>query len=319
MNFASATRRFVRGHFLRLMRTAPTASALAFVPLARRHGVKVHATKDGVALIRGDQVIRVSHQHQFYIPDIVAAFDYFHGAVEPCVRSGMLIVDYSKPAAHKVRGYSLHPIVFASIPEPAETAFEYMRLVGLKAEETVVDLGAYAGLTSILFDQRVGRGGKVVAVDADEANSASVRQNLAAYHATTGRTVEFLQAAIWREDGELAFSNEGAMGSSAVECVGNGRARQITVKAKTLTTLAEDLALPRIDFIKCDIEGAEAEIFDQPRFFARYRPRIVIEVHLIGGKLTSDACRRAIGRFGYRFEEVGQPGSHLPLLVCLPV
>ena len=315
---ASATRRFARAQFLRLMRTAPTASAMAFVPLARRHGVKLHVTNDGVGLSRGDRMIRLAHRHQFYIPDVLAAFNYYHGAVEPAERDGMFVADYSKPAAHHVRGYSLHPIAFASIPEPAETAFEYMRLVDLKAGETVIDLGAYAGLTSVLFDQKVGPNGSVVAVEADEANSACVRRNLAAYHAATGRSVELVRAAIWREDGELAFSSEGAMGSSAVECVGSDRAPQIMVPAKTLTTLANDLALPRVDFIKCDIEGAEAEIFDQPDFFARYRPRIVIEVHVVAGKLTSDACRRAIGQFGYQFEEVGQPGTDLPLLVCFP-
>lgn len=319
VSFTSATRRFARGQFLRLMRTAPTVSAMVFVPMAKRQGIKLHVTSNGIELIRGDEAIRLAHQHQFYIPDVVAAFDYYHGAVEPARQDGKFLADYSRPAAHQVRGYSLHPIAFASIPEPAETAFEYMRLVDLKAGETVIDLGAYAGLTSVLFDQHVGPNGRVIAVEADEANSACVRQNLATYHSVTGRSVEFVRAAIWREDGELEFSSEGTMGSSAVECIGSDRGRQIKVPAKTLTTLANDLALPHVDFIKCDIEGAEAEIFDQPSFFTRYRPRIVIEVHVVGQKLTTEACRRSIRQFGYQFEEVSQPGTDLPLLVCFPV
>lgn len=318
MSLAYAARRFARGQFLSLMRAAPTVSATAFLPLAARHGVKLHITKAGLALVRDNRTIRLAHEHQSYVPDLLAAFDYYHGAVEPTLEGGVQVADYTGRRAHKVRGYDLHPIAFPSIPEPAETADEYMRLAALGAGDVVIDLGAYAGLTSVMFDQRVGPAGAVAAIEADEANSLCVQENLAAYKALTGRTVQFRQVAVWREDGELVFSNEGAMGSSAVEFVGGGRGRQVTVPARTLATLADELALPKVDFIKCDIEGAEAAIFDQPAFFSRFRPRIVIEVHIIEGQLTSGACRQALGKFGYSFEEVGQPGTDLPLLVCRP-
>ena len=108
------------------------------------------------------------------------------------------------------------------------------------------------------------------------------------------------------------------MGSSAAEIVGTARAESTNVPAVTLETIADKFRLNRIDFIKCDIEGAEAVIFDRPRFFERFRPRIMIEAHKIDGELTTGRCRTALARFGYTSREVPQAGSQLPLLECLP-
>ena len=90
------------------------------------------------------------------------------------------------------------------------------------------------------------------------------------------------------------------------------------VNSITLESLALKYDLQKVDFIKCDIEGAETEIFDQPNFFLKFKPKIIIECHSIRGKLTTEACKATLAKFGYKFEIREQEGYPLPLLFCSP-
>ena len=308
----------VRNQYSRLMHSAPALASLALMPLAMMRSLRLRVQNDCIEVSKGNQTIRLSNAHQFYLPTLFKEFDYFYSAVEPEDIGGKKVVDFSVPKLHQVRGFSDQPIQFPSLPEPVETANQYLHLGKLAPGDVVIDLGAYSGLTSILFDREVGPAGRVVAVDADPGNIGCIELNLAAYEQRTGRSVSLLNAAVWKEEGEISFSAEGNMGSSASEIVGTWRGNSITVPAVTLDTVADTYGLTRVDFIKCDIEGAEAVIFDRPQFFKRFRPRLVIEVHKVEGKLTTAQCQAALGQFGYKFREVPQHGSDLPLLECLP-
>jgi FkbM family methyltransferase len=80
------------------------------------------------------------------------------------------------------------------------------------------------------------------------------------------------------------------MGSSAVSIVGEHRGTISQVSSFTLNTIAKKYNLQKIDFIKCDIEGAESVVFKDSELFNKYRPRIVIELHMIGASNTLQAC-----------------------------
>ena len=86
----------------------------------------------------------------------------------------------------------------------------------------------------------------------------------------------------------------------------------------TLSAIAEHFELSKIDFIKCDVEGAEAVIFNDRAFFERNRPRIIAEVHNVRGTMTTGTVADTLSPYGYRCTEVAQPGSDLPLLECVP-
>ena len=106
------------------------------------------------------------------------------------------------------------------------------------------------------------------------------------------------------------------MGSSAVDIVGKGRGDNISVPSLTLIQIAEKFQLSRVDFIKCDIEGCETEIFDCPQFFSRFSPKILIECHMVNGISTPTICHEILSKYGYTCEQVEQQGSPLPLLMC---
>lgn len=265
-----------------------------------------------------ERAIRLANNHQQYIPNIISNFDYYYSSVKPNLRGDISLIDFSKSNNHEVIGYPQQKFLFQSIVEPIGTALQYLDLANLKPGDTVLDLGAYSGFTSILFDQAVASSGRVIAVDADPLNSACVRKNLSRYKSRTGRNIEFICAAVWKNSGAVEFASEGSVGSYVQEIKGYARGHSNGALAMTLSDIAGQFNLPRIDFIKCDIEGAEAAIFDKPEFFSRFRPRIVIEVHRVGGALTTARCRKALARYGYTFQEFAQIGSDLPLLQCLP-
>jgi len=117
-----------------------------------------------------NRCVRISQKHKVYIYDILNSFDYYFSSVKPLEIDNLLLVDFSTPRFHEVWGYDLHPIMFSSFAEPTVTTQQYLGFARLKEGSVVLDLGAYSGLTSILFDQLVGKSGRVVSVDADQLN-----------------------------------------------------------------------------------------------------------------------------------------------------
>ena len=112
--------------------------------------------KNNVYEIRKDsKIIKISQKHQIYVFDIMNNFDYYFCSVSPVSENGKLIVDFSKSLLHNVNGYDLHKIIFPSIPEPIETTFQYLKFANLNETSNVLDLGAYSGLTSLIFDRKI--------------------------------------------------------------------------------------------------------------------------------------------------------------------
>lgn len=263
--------------------------------------------------------IRISNKHLNYVFDIINSFQYYYKAVEPLCIDGINIVDYSTPRYHNVKGYNLHPIIFPSFAEPLSTTRQYLKSAHLKAGSIVLDLGAYSGLTSILFDQLVGDRGRVIAVDADKINVEYIKKNLFLYEKITKRKIDLLIGAVWKDNNGLFFSNEGNMGSSAVSIVGKRGDNKVSkIKSFTLFKITELFHLKKVDFIKCDIEGAEAYIFNNKNFFKKFKPRIIIELHVVNSKSTYKNCVDELSKFGYKFKNIKQNGVQLPLLECQP-
>ncbi len=108
------------------------------------------------------------------------------------------------------------------------------------------------------------------------------------------------------------------MGASAAAIVGSkSRGSVKLVPSFTLSRIAEMSALDTIDFIKCDVEGAERVVFNDGDFFKRYKPRLIVETHRIGESTTTAKCISDLTSYGYTCEEVVQTGgSATPLLAC---
>lgn len=306
-----------------LKRLVPRSVIRAVLPRvlkrqASRSGLKLHIGRDHIDVVKHTKVMRLSAQHAVYLPDLIASFDYYADAVLPFTMGDQQLIDFSTPRYHDVIGFDRYPIYFPSLAEPIVTAGQSLEFARLSDGMTVLDLGAYSGLTAILFSLAVGAGGTVVAVEADGRNIECIKRNFANFHKYANGTLLLSEGAVWDHDQGLAFSSEGNMGSSASNIVGRNRGSVTNVPSFTLSSLSRMTNLTRVDFVKCDVEGAERVIFKDRQFFARFSPRIVIEPHIVEGASTAAACISELRRHGYTCQAVDQRGVHLPLIECIP-
>jgi FkbM family methyltransferase len=286
--------------------------------IAEKKGIRCSTTPSYLDFTKGKYVIRMGRQHSVYSGDIINSFDYYFDAVRPLKVNDTELVDYSTPRYHDVNGFDLMPVFFPSFAEPITTTQQYLAFANLKPGCVVMDLGAYSGLTSIIFKEMVGNAGKVIAMEADKKNLDAIRRNLTLYKRLTGNDIEIVSGAIWNHCNGLSFSSEGNMGSSATEIVGKFRGDNNLIESYTLSKLADLLELKRVDFIKCDVEGAEGVIFEDTDFFKKYNPRIIIETHVVEGEEITDKCVADLSRYGYVCKRIKQFGVSLPLLECIP-
>jgi FkbM family methyltransferase len=300
---------------------APRPLIRALLPLALRRqavrlGLSLSAGPGIWDLHRGGDTLRLSQDHAAYLAVAMESFDFFFNAVKPVDVPGGRLVDCSVPRDHSVAGFDAFPIRFPALAEPLGPTLQYLDFAGLGPGMVALDLGAYAGLTSILFSQAVGASGLVVAVEADPLSLDSLKTNLARFAQTCPNPVTVLEGAVWEHNQGIVFSSEGNLGAGAASLVGSKRGRAARTPSFTLGAIADRAGLDRVDFIKCDVEGAETVVFKDRDFFRRFSPRIMVETHVLDGRDTQAACAADLGALGYRCEAVDQHGFPLPLLQC---
>ena len=287
---------------------------------ARKAGLDVKFSDQKIEIIKGSKIIWLNKSNLVYLEDMLNFFDVYFSSVIPVVAEGREVADFSEPRLHKLRGFEDVPLMFPSLPEPWETAKQYLDFAKLKEGDVVLDLGAYAGITAISFSREVGETGKVLAFEPDSRNRSCAEQNLKAVSAIgfPANTAIYDQA-IWSHCDGISFSTEGAMGSSASEIVGGNRGHTIDVPTITLAKICEIEDLTKIDFIKMDIEGAEIEVLESSKDVLRkYMPKLIIEPHPVSGVMSSIKCRTILESLGYKVREIAQYGADVPLLEATP-
>lgn len=134
---------------------------------------------------------------------------------------------------------------------------------------TIVDVGAHIGMASILFALKY-PAARIIAIEPEPSNFAALVRNTAPY-----KTITPIQAALWREDGEVGLGPSEAHPKGAFQIAENGSRR---VRAIKMETLMRETDIYSIDFLKVDIEGAEIEVFDSSPWISDVRV-IAIELH----------------------------------------
>ena len=119
----------------------------------------------------------------------------------------------------------------------------------LKPGDIVIDVGAGIGEETVIFSRLVGESGRVISIEAHPDTFACLERTVRLSGLDNVTTV---QCAIAEADGELAISTADChVASSVVE--GGG----IRVAARSLDSLADQLGLGEVAFVKMNIEGAE--------------------------------------------------------------
>jgi len=146
--------------------------------------------------------------------------------------------------------------------------------VSVKAGDVVLDCGANVG---VFTRTALNRGaGLVVSIEPAPNTVECLRRNFEKEIAA-GRVI-VVPKGVWSHPDvlELAEGGDGnTTGDSFV--LGRNQRNKVKVPLTTIDILAVELALPRVDFVKMDIEGAEKEALrGAAETIRRYHPRMAI-------------------------------------------
>lgn len=276
-------------------------------------------------------IIKISEKNINFTKEILDYFPFYIDTIEVDMHKRLKRIDFSGPRKHLVSKFINFPFWFPSVPEPIVTIDQYLEILELQIGETVIDLGAYSGLSSIVFKEAVGDSGTVVAVEADPKNFRLLEENLMEYKKETNQKVEYLHAAAFSSSGVMSFISEGTMASSLKETAVDGWIREsvmTNVPTVTLEDIVQCFKLEHVNVIKADIEGSEYDVFSLASFFREFRPRVLVEIPSLDESKPNfrDLDMRAMKRnlfhlfesYDYESCQYHQIGSKLPLVLFLP-
>lgn len=160
----------------------------------------------------------------------------------------------------------------------------------LKPGMVFVDVGANDGYYTLFAARRIGNTGRVLAFEPSSRERANLERNIARNRLAN---VTVLPVALGVECGraDLRLAEGGHSGHNTFGSFANDgvKAERVeTVEMSTLDKVAKELNLDRIDVMKIDVEGAEANVIaGGRRILEAMRPLILLEI--------SDRALRAQG------------------------
>lgn len=201
---------------------------------------------------------------------------------------------YARPErVLKAHGDRIVSSIFGGKPFEPESLDAWERLCEPGA--TVLDVGAYTGLYSIVAAKR---GCRVIAFEPLFANVARCRENLEDNRVE--HRVELRQEAVADKVGSVRFKYNGSVmgltsGGSLIEPSGTGSgAKVVEIRVRCVTI--DSLRLEECAAIKIDVERAEPLVLAGARLtLRRLRPALIVEVL---GRHEKEAIKAAVP--GYR-------------------
>jgi FkbM family methyltransferase len=136
-----------------------------------------------------------------------------------------------------------------------EGLYEPNEHIQLRAGDIVIDAGANAGLFSVVASAK---GCFVYSFEP----MPYMRENYLVKTAAWNRNINVCPFALWDKEEELTFSVSPINPHAASAAMNNGykNVEQVTVQALSLDEFVRRNNIPRVDFIKADIEGAERNL-----------------------------------------------------------
>jgi len=178
---------------------------------------------------------------------------------------------HTKPGLKKCTLFS-HPFYYNEAHElfhaVNEIFLDQVYKCRLSEHAVIWDCGSHFGMSIVYFKQQY-PGCVIKAFEPDERNFELLQKNIGPYH----DQVELKNEAVWVQDTELYFSNEGSM-SSRLDPEGT-TAHPSKVKAVRLKSLMNS----KIDLLKIDIEGAEYKVLKDIQDSLHWVANLFIEYH----------------------------------------
>ena len=181
--------------------------------------------------------------------------------------------------------YKLQPLGFAIEADlhPLNVLYTYQlqqyryhhdgAVVEPKAGDIAIDGGGCWGDTALYLADRVGQTGRVYCFEFSPDNLPTLEANLS-HNPKLKDRVHLQKHALWSHTGETFSFNPAGPGTRL------GNAGSFTTTTLTIDDLAARERLPRVDFIKMDIEGAELDALKGAEQTIRsHRPRLAVTLY----------------------------------------
>jgi FkbM family methyltransferase len=140
------------------------------------------------------------------------------------------------------------------------------------AGNTVLDVGAGVGEEAVVFSKLVGSGGKVVSIEAHPQTFACLTESVAKSHLAN---VIPVWSAIMEGDSETAIADSDDHLSNSIMA----GERVLSVPARSLDSLCDELAIGPVALLKMNIEGAERLAVQGMDELAKRLGHVVISCH----------------------------------------
>jgi FkbM family methyltransferase len=160
----------------------------------------------------------------------------------------------------------------------------------------ICELGSYIGVSLAGFAVRY-PGARLLGVEADRANAALARRNLAQF----GDRCTLVHAAVWDRDAELVIEGDREDLLFVREADDDDPPDGTRITARTVgALLSEHMPEPDgpIDFMQLSLEGAEARVLAADTSWIDRVRSIRVEIHPEAG-FTADTCLATLRRFGF--------------------
>jgi len=152
--------------------------------------------------------------------------------------------------------------------------YGFVRQMNLPADAKILDLGANIGLASLYFASLFPES-KILAVEPDASNCDLVERNCAAL-ISAGR-LKLVRVFVGAADGSATIDRTDQ--SWGFKKAGPAAEGQESIACKSIESLLAQSPMDRIDLLKCDIEGSEAELFANCASWIHLVQNVIIEVH----------------------------------------
>jgi FkbM family methyltransferase len=187
-----------------------------------------------------------------------------------------------------------------------ETPIQKIVAERLHPDMVFYDLGANIGLFTLLASRLVGPKGKVFSFEPDDFVASRLRRNVAR---NGFDNITVIEAGVWSKSGTVNF-----IPADHVISPDHGLGRFVTGEQASAGTPKESVALddfiktnPPPDAIKCDVEGAEVEVFRGAEGLLKaHRPWIICETH---SPENDTAFRAHLTALGYHLDAAD--GNHI--------
>lgn len=152
--------------------------------------------------------------------------------------------------------------------------WEPLEEIKVKEGDVVIDVGANVGYYSLRLASKVGKNGKVIAIEADPKSCEILKENCKLNKISNVKVYNY--AANEKKGTITLYTSEKHSGVNSI-FESDAKNSSIKVSSITLDELLEDHS--EINWIKMDIEGAEVNALKGSSHILKKTQNIIIEVH----------------------------------------